>query len=162
MSMEITNSVNSYLAMNFTNKDFYISNNPEIESEDVSIEDLFQYVRSDLNIVFRILKIPPNKNGYVYWLDAVFLNIIQEKTHISICKDIYSVIALKHHTSQMAVERAMRLCFEDTMYNLSKVDDNYVVSYFKNSLIYPHNSEILSKITELLTSKEFHKRKYQL
>ena len=159
--MEMTNLVDSYLAMNFTNKYYYISNNQELVDDEVSLEELFHLIRQDMNIVFRILKISPNKNGYVYWLDAVFLNIITEKAHVSICKDIYAVIAMKYGTSQMAVERAMRLCFENTMYNLAK-DDNYIVSYFKNSLVFPHNSEILSKMTELLISKEFQRKKHNL
>jgi hypothetical protein len=137
-------------------------NNPEIAGEDVSLDELYHQVKQDLSIIFRVLKIAPNKNGFVYWFDAVFLNIITEKTHISICKDIYSVIAIKYNTTSMAVERAMRLCFENTMYDLSKQDDNYVISYFRNSLVYPHNSEILSKLTELMISKEFHLRKYNL
>ena len=131
------------------------------ELEPFGLKPFVRKFTEDMNIVFRILKISPNKNGYVYWLDAVFLNIITEKPHVSICKDIYSVIAMKYGTSQMAVERAMRLCFENTMYNLAK-DDNYIVSYFKNSLVFPHNSEILSKMTELLISKDFQQRKHKL
>ena len=132
------------------------------ELEPFGLKPFVRKFTEDMNIVFRILKISPNKNGYVYWFDAVFLNIITEKSHISICKDIYSVIAMKYNTTSMAVERAMRLCFENTMYELSKQDDNYVITYFRNSLVYPHNSEILSKLTELMISKEFHLRKYSL
>ena len=160
--MEINKTIDSYLSMNFSNKYYYIVNNPDIDDEKPSLDALYHQIKQDLGVVFRVLKISPNKNGYSYWFDAVFLNIITEKPHISICKDIYSVIAMKYATTSMAVERAMRLCFENTMYNLSKQDDNFVTSYFKNSLVYPHNSEILSKITELLISKEFHLRKYGL
>ena len=160
--MEMNEAIDSYLAMNFSNKYYYISNNPEIDEPKPSLETLFHLIKHDLNTVFRILKISPSKNGYVYWFDAVFLNIITEKPHISICKDIYAVIAMKYSTTAMAVERAMRLCFENTMYDLAKLDDNYIISYFRNSLIYPHNSEILSKITELIVSKEFQQRKHNL
>lgn len=160
--MEINKTIDSYLAMHFSNKYYYIVNNPEISDENLSLDSLYHNVKQDLGIIFRVLKISPNKNGYVYWFDAVFLNIITEKSHISICKDIYSVIAMKYNTTSMAVERAMRLCFENTMYDLSKQDDNYVIAYFRNSLVYPHNSEILSKLTELMISKEFHIRKYSL
>lgn len=160
--MERDETIDSYLSMHYSNKYYYMVNNPEIAGKDVSLDELYHQVKQDLSIIFRVLKIAPNKNGFVYWFDAVFLNIITEKTHISICKDIYSVIAIKYNTTSMAVERAMRLCFENTMYDLSKQDDNYVISYFRNSLVYPHNSEILSKLTELMISKEFHLRKYNL
>ena len=160
--MERNETIDSYLSMHYSNKYYYMVNNPEIAGKDVSLDELYHQVKQDLSIIFRVLKIAPNKNGFVYWFDAVFLNIITDKPHVSICKDIYAVIALKYNTTSMAVERAMRLCFENTMYDLSKQDNNYVISYFRNSLVYPHNSEILSKLTELMISKEFHLRKYNL
>ena len=160
--MERNETIDSYLSMHYSNKYYYMVNNPEIAGKDVSLDELYHQVKQDLSIIFRVLKIAPNKNGYSYWFDAVFLNIITDKPHVSICKDIYAVIALKYNTTSMAVERAMRLCFENTMYDLSKQDNNYVISYFRNSLVYPHNSEILSKLTELMISKEFHLRKYNL
>ena len=160
--MERNETIDSYLSMHYSNKYYYMVNNPEITGKDVSLDELYHQVKQDLSIIFRVLKIAPNKNGFVYWFDAVFLNIITDKPHVSICKDIYAVIALKYNTTSMAVERAMRLCFENTLYDLSKQDNNYVISYFRNSLVYPHNSEILSKLTELMISKEFHLRKYNL
>ena len=107
-----------------------------------------------------MIRLSPNKSGYVYWFDAVFLNVVTEKRHVSICKDIYNVIALKHKTTAMAVERAMRLCFENTMYNLAKADENCIIRYMKNSLMHPHNGELLSKLTKLIISKDFQKQKY--
>ena len=160
--METNKTIDSYLSMHFSNKYYYVANNPEIADDESSLDVLYHQVKQDLGVIFRVLKIAPNKNGYSYWFDAVFLNIITDKLHVSICKDIYAVIALKYNTTSMAVERAMRLCFENTLYDLSKQDNNYVISYFRNSLVYPHNSEILSKLTELMISKEFHLRKYSL
>ena len=160
--METNKTIDSYLSMHFSNKYYYVVNNPEIADDESSLDALYHQVKQDLGVIFRVLKIAPNKNGYSYWFDAVFLNIITDKPHVSICKDIYAVIALKYNTTSMAVERAMRLCFENTLYDLSKQDNNYVISYFRNSLVYPHNSEILSKLTEIMISKEFHLRKYSL
>ncbi len=158
--MEMTNIINSYLDIEYSNKTYYLSNNPDIKDENIAPEELFHMVHHDLDIIFRLIRLSPNKSGYIYWFDAVFLNVLSEKRHISICKDIYEVIALKYKTSAMSVERAMRLCFENTMYNLAKADENCVIKYMKNSLMHPHNGELLSKLTKLVISRDFQKQKY--
>ncbi len=59
----------------------------------------------------------------------------------------------------MSVERAMRLCFENVLYYCSKMEPNFVVEFFRNFLLHPHNSTLLIKIVELISSAEFQKRK---
>ncbi len=153
------NAIDTYLNLNSTFKQFYIKNNELIIDEDIDSESLFFNVYNDADIILRNLNISPNKCGYTYWIDAVYLFLLAEKNRISICKEVYPTIAKKYNTTPMAVERAMRLCFENVMYHTTKHPDNYICSYFKNSLLYPHNSEILVKFVDLLSSKKFQQNK---
>ena len=148
------NAINTYLNLNATFKHFYIKNHDYIIDENIEPEQLFFYVHNDTDIILCNLKVTPNKCGYNYWIDAAYLFLLSGKNRVSICKDIYQPIAQKYHTTTMAVERAMRLCFEDVMYN-SKNTDNHIISYIKDYLIYPHNSELLIKLVELVVSNEF-------
>ena len=65
--MERNETIDSYLSMHYSNKYYYMVNNPEIAGEDVSLDELYHQVKQDLSIIFRVLKIAPNKNGFVYW-----------------------------------------------------------------------------------------------
>ena len=152
-------TINTYLKLNSTFKQFYLKNNDMILDESIEPESLFFNVYNDTDIILRNLNVSPNKCGYAYWIDAVYLFLLSGKNRISICKEIYPAIAKKHNTTPMAVERAMRLCFENAMYYSQKQNDNFICKYFKNSLLYPHNSEILVKLVDLLSSKTFQQNK---
>ncbi len=151
--------INEYLNLNSTFKQFYIKNNDSIIDEDIDSERLFFNVYHDADIILRNLNISPNKCGYTYWIDAVFIFLLADKNRISVCKDIYPSIAKKYNTTAMAVERAMRLCFENVMYYTTKQPDNYICNHFKNSLLYPHNSELLVMFVDLMVSKKFQQNK---
>ena len=127
-------------------------------------EDMLYYdVYQDTEIIMRGLSIPPNKDGFIYWIDAAYIHLLSEKHMVSICKDIYPAIAKKYNKTPMAVERAMRLCFENAYYNINKTQKHNIVSdYFKNSLLNPHNSEILAKVVGLLVSKKFQQNKQNI
>ena len=47
-------------------------------------------------------------------------------TFISICNDIYPLIAKKYETTKMCVDRAMRRCFENVLYFASKNENNFI------------------------------------
>ena len=151
--------IDTYLNLNSTFKQFYIKNNDLIVDENIGPEPLYFNVYHDTDIILRNLNVSPSKCGYAYWIDAVYLFLLSDKNRISICNDVYPAIALKYKTTPMAVERAMRLCFENVMYFTSKQTDNFICNYFKNSLLYPHNSEILVKLVDLLSSKKFQQNK---
>lgn len=153
-------TISTYLNLNSTFKQFYIKNNDLIIGENIEPEALFFNVYHDTDIVLRNLNVSPSKCGYAYWIDAAFLFLLSDKNRVSICKDIYPVIAKKYNTSAMAVERAMRLCFENVMYYTSKEKDNFICNYFRSSLLYPHNSDILVKLVDFLSSKNFQQNKY--
>lgn len=148
--MEITDT---YLNFKPTYKYYYLKNN-NIDSSKISNEDLFLMLMQDIDIIFNYLKISPSKTGYAYWKDAVLLSVLCEKEHLSICNDIYPMIAKKYNKSTISIERAMRLCFEDAMYN-SRGDENFIVLFLKHFLIQPQNSKLLMKIVELVVSVEF-------
>lgn len=151
--------LNEYLKMVASNKALYIKNNTMIENSNVSFSELYENVSYDVDIIFMTLCISPNKTGYKYWKDAIFLYLISDDEDVGMCNYIYANIAKKYKKTPSAIDRAMRLCFENVMYNTSKIKGNYITDYLKSSLLYPHNSEILVKIIKLITSKEFHKTK---
>ena len=151
-----------YLNINSSYKDFYIKNNDEITTETVSSQSLYFYICADVEIILNSLNISPSKLGYRYWKDAVFIFILNNGEHISICNKIYPSIAKRYGKTSMSVERAMRICLENAMYYNSKKEQNFVYDHMKNYLLYPHNSEILAKLAELVVSREFQKIKYSL
>ena len=147
--MEITNS---YLNFKPTYKYNYLKHN-NIDSS-IKAEELFSRILDDIDIVLSVLKISPSKVGYSYWRDAILLSIISEKDHVSICNDIYPMIAKKYNKTSISIERAMRLCFEDVLYN-AKHENNYIFNFMHHFLIRPHNSQLLMKMVELIVSNEF-------
>lgn len=155
--------IEAYMNINLTYRDYYINHNDDIDKDrKISAEELYICVSNDIDIVLRNLNILPSKSGYLFWKDAVFLYLLTSKTKISICNDIYPAIAQKHETTTMCVDRAMRRCFENVMYYASKNEDNYICLYLKNNLLFPHNSEIIVKLVELISSKKFQANKLKL
>lgn len=152
-------NVETYLSLNISYKDFYIENNPELKGKESSIEELYIAVSLDVDIVFSALNILPNKSGYLFWKDAIFLYLISGKQKVSICNDIYPLISKKYETTTMCVDRAMRRCFENVLYFASKNENNFICTYLKNTVLYPHNSELMVKIAELISSKKFQQNK---
>lgn len=151
--------INEYLNITASYKDYYLKNNSFIEDKNITSKELFFYVSSDVDLVLSMLNVSPSKSGYKYWKDAIFISILSQKTNLSVCKEIYPAIAKKYSKTPMAVERAMRLCFENVMYYISKTQNNMVGDYLKSSLLYPHNREILVKLVELIVSKSFQENK---
>ena len=147
-----------YLELDNSYKTIYIRNNKLIR-EDATMETLFYNISSDVDIILNLLNIPASRTRYRYWKDAVFITIMNSKFPISICNEIYPAIAMKYHKTGVSVERAMRVCFEDVLYNNSKRDKNFIIEYLNNYLLFPHNSELLSRIVELVVSKKFQDEK---
>lgn len=152
------NTIEEYLEIKTADKDFYIKNNKFID-EKVSNDKLFECVSNDVDVVFNILNISPNKSGYKYFKESIFLYLFFEKDSPNFSKEIYPAIAKKYNKSIAAIERAMRLSFENVMYHLSKIKENYVTQYLKPYLLYPHNGEIVAKIVKLISSKYFQNNK---
>lgn len=151
-----------YLDFDNRYRSSYIKNNGLRNEELASIEDLYFNVIDDVDIVLNVLKIPSSKKGFKYWQDAVFIYLSANSNDISICNQIYPVIAKKYEKTDRSVERAMRLCFENTLYNVSKYGKSPISNFMYNYLINPKNSEILCRITELIVSKEFQEKKIKL
>lgn len=147
-----------YMQISLNYLDEYYKNNEAIKDV-VSSFELFEFISYDSDIVLRALNVSPKRCGYKYWKDAIFLYIVYNKTKISICNEIYPNIARKYNKTARAIERAMRLCFEDVMYYISKMPNNFIGEYLKSSLLYPHNGEILAKLVSLIVSKNFQKNK---
>ncbi len=152
-------NVESYLNLNISYKDFYIENNSELSKSSQTMEELYVAVSQDVDIVFSALNIMPNKSGFLFWKDAIFLYLISGKQKVSICNDIYPLISKKYETTTMCVDRAMRRCFENVLYFASKNENNFICTYLKNTILYPHNSELMVKIVELISSKKFQQTK---
>lgn len=151
--------LDTYLNMHLSYKDYYIMNNDYLTKENVTPELLYYNINSDVEILLNRLCISPSKQGYKYWKDAIYLTILNNAGYMSICKEIYPSIAKKYNKTAISVERAMRVCFESVLYDNSKREPDYIFAYMKSYLLYPHNSELLAKLTELVVSKEFQKIK---
>jgi len=152
--MEMTNN---FLNFKPTHLYCYVKNN-YIDESKITTEELYMRILQDIELVLHILKVPTSRVGYDYWKDAILYRIVCEKDHLSVCHELYPVIAKKHNCSILSVERAMRLCFEETLYN-SKNENNYIISFMKLSFINPHNSELLRKFADLIVSNEFRRFK---
>ena len=144
-----------YLGLDNSYKSIYIRNNTYYKNKNDSLENFFDYITNDVDIIFNDLKIPVSKIGYRYWVDAIFICIVNFDSTIQISKDIYPIIAQKYKKTWESVERAMRVCFENTLYENMKNNDSYIIQYFGNYLLYPHNSEILIRLVELIVSNRF-------
>lgn len=155
-------TTNTYIFFKPTYKDHYIKYNRDFNNKEADIDNLFYCINSDVEIVLNALKISPKKFGYDYWKNAVYINIVNGKNQVSICKDIYPVIAYNFNKSVSSVERAMRLCFESVMHDICEINDNYICNYIRKFLLNPRNSEILVKITDLIVSDDFQRNKYKL
>lgn len=155
-------SLKEYLLLETSYLKRYLKNNKSIRRKNISMEELFDCVDADLDIVFDLLQITSNKRGFKYWKDSIFINLISEKSKVSVCTDIYPLIAKKYNKTETSVERAMRLCFEKTYKNISKCKVNFVYTFLRNYLMFPHNNKIICRITELICSREFQKEKNNL
>lgn len=152
-------NIETYLNLNISYKEFYIENNSELSKNKQSLEDVYMAVSLDVDIVFSSLNILPSKSGYLFWKDAIFLYLISGKQKVSICNDIYPLIAKKYNVTTMSIDRAMRRCFENVLYYITKNENNFICAYLKNSVLYPHNSELIVKIVELISSRKFQQKK---
>lgn len=155
-------NVETYLKLNISYKDFYIENNSELSKSKQSLEDIYIAVSLDVDVVFSALNILPSKSGYLFWKDAIFLYLISGKQKLSICNDIYPLISKKYDVTTMSVDRAMRRCFENVLYYITKNESNFICAYLKNSVLYPHNSELIVKIVELISSRKFQQMKFNV
>lgn len=155
-------NVETYLNLNVSYRDFYVQNNSELNLNNQTMKEMYIAVSIDVDIVFSALNILPSKAGYLYWKDAVFLYLMSPKKKISICNDIYPLISRKYDITTMCVDKAMRRCFENVLYFASKNEDNFICTYLKNTVLYPHNSELVVKIVELISSKSFQQNKLKL
>ncbi len=153
-------NIEEYLKINISYKNFYLENNPDVQIG-YSLQELYLAVSMDVDIVFSSLNILPSKSGYVFWKDAIFLYLISEKQKPSICNDIYPAISQKYGSTKICIDRAMRRCFENVLYHTSKNSNNFICAYLKNHVMYPHNSELIVKIVELISSKYFQNNKFK-
>ena len=156
------NNIESYLNLNVTYRDFYITNNDELDSEECEVQQIYSAVCLDMDIVFSALNISPNKSGYQFWKEAVFLYLMSDNKKISICNDIYPLISQKYSCTKMCIDRAMRRCFENALYHVSKNQNNFICVYLRNCVLYPHNSKLVAKIAELISSRLFQKNKLKI
>ena len=160
--IENTENIQSYLNLDISYKDFYVENNADLSESRQSLQEVYVAVSLDVDIVFSALNILPSKSGYLFWKDAIFLYLMSNKKKISICNDIYPLISKKYETTTMCIDRAMRRCFENVLYYASKNEKSFICTYLKNTILYPHNSELMAKIVELISSRAFQENKLRL
>ena len=145
---------------NITHMENYVKNNPEIDENNYTIDEVIHALDLDLNIVFQVLNVQFNRVGLNYWKSAVILLVLSKKEKLKMFADVYFHVAKKYGKSVCSVERCMRLCFEDTPYFAFK-DTNYIIDFMKSDLLVPHNSRILYKVAELISGKKFQDNKHK-
>ena len=94
------NAIDTYLSLNHSFKQYYLKNYISLIGGDIAEDDedmLYYDVYQDTEIIMRGLSIPPNKDGFIYWIDAAYIHLLSEKHMVSICKDIYPAIAKKYN-----------------------------------------------------------------
>ena len=153
------NELETYFNMNISYKDMFIMNNANLSKSNTTTENIYLSISDDVDIIFSALNIMPNKSGYLFWKDAIFLYMILNKNKIVLNNDVYPLIAKKYSTTIMCVDRAMRRCFENVLYYASKNEGNYICAYLKNTILFPRNSELVVKLVELISSKKFQDNK---
>lgn len=147
----------SYLNFRPTHVDYYMKNN-YIDGNKITTDELYLRIMQDIELALRALKIQTSRIGYAYWKDAILYCILTDKDRLSVCYEVYPMVAKKHGCTTISVERVMRLCFENTLYYV-KNDTNYITSFMKHYLVTPHNGQLLSKFVELIISSEFRRFK---
>lgn len=156
-------TANNYFDLGLSTRAQYIKNCSSLSGTEVSNEDLLTSVNSDMELILKELHVSANKLGYTYWKDAVFIFIMQDMKHANVCKDIYPVIGKKYNKSAMSIERAMRSSFESSFFFSEKQNEkNPVFIALRSVLLFPKNSELVVRIVELITTKEFQNYKRNL
>ncbi len=100
--------------------------------------------------ILRLLGVPVRMVGYKYLRDAILLAVADTESLMSVTKNIYPEIALKHGTSSGNVERNIRYVIESTWNNKrsSKPEDTLLRDLFRNSIQKPTNSEFILACSE--------------
>lgn len=150
-------NIETFLNFKPTHVDYYMKNN-YIDENKITTDELYLKIMQDIELALHVLKIQSSRVGYEYWKDAILYCILTDKDHLSVCHEVYPMVAKKHGCTTISVERAMRLCFENTLYCIMH-DSNYIITFMKHYLVTPHTSQLLRKFVELIVSSEFRRFK---
>lgn len=155
------NLIESFYKYNITYISNYLKNNPCIDENNYTIEELIDCLDLDMSIVLHTLKISVNKLGYEYWKCAITLFFLKNSQKVNMNNDIYAHIAKKYDKTLGSIERSMRVCFENSLYNVSR-DKNLIIDFIAEDLIKPRNGELIYKLSELISSRQFQKNKFRI
>ena len=145
------NTLEEYLEIKTNDKEFYIKNNKVIDFN-VSNDKFFECVSNDVDIVFNVLNISPNKSGYKYFKEAIFIYMTNQNTEkLSMTKQVYPIIAKKFETTSSRVERALRHAIE-VAWSRGDIDiQNEIFGYtIDPKKGHPTNSEAVATIADYL------------
>ena len=109
-----------------------------------SPEDVSQDTEQLIVGLLRDLGVPVRMVGYKYLRDAILIAVNDTDSLMSVTKNIYPEIALKHGTSSGNVERNIRYVIESTWIRHSESKtDNTMSDLFKGITKKPTNSEFI-------------------
>ena len=97
---------------------------------------------------------PAHIRGFYYVRDAIIL-VYKDITRLNhIIKDVYTIIAIQHHTSSQSVERTIRVAIEITWL---RGDMDEIMCIFHNTVdgrkARPTNKEFIALIVDYLNIK---------
>ena len=67
------NVIEKYYKINITYLTNYLKNNPDIDENNYTFEELYNCLENDVDILLSLVKISSNQIGYMYWKDAIIL-----------------------------------------------------------------------------------------
>ena len=98
------------------------------------------------------LGISPNREGYWFLKDGIYICIIKKRYNLKITKDIYPELSLKYHKKTSAIEKAIRTSIEK---GWTCCDIDYADKIFGNIIPYnkdrPTNDEFISTISDFIS-----------
>ena len=110
----------------------------------VTPEDSSQNTEHIIVGLLRDLGVPVRMVGYKYLRDAILIAINDTDSLMSVTKNIYPEIALKHGTSSGNVERNIRYVIESTWTrHTERKTDDVITDLFKGMTKKPTNSEFI-------------------
>lgn len=118
------------------------------------IKETTKILTKEITDILQVFGMPAHIRGFYYVRDAIIL-VYQDSTRLNhIIKDVYALVAKRHHTSIQSVERTIRVAIEITWL---RGDMDEIMCIFHNTVdgrkARPTNKEFIALIVDYLNIK---------
>lgn len=118
------------------------------------IKETTKILTKEITDILQVFGMPAHIRGFYYVRDAIIL-VYQDSTRLNhIIKDVYALVAKRHHTSSQSVERTIRVAIEITWL---RGDMDEIMCIFHNTVdgrkARPTNKEFIALIVDYLNIK---------